>query len=164
VRATEEALAAGEGVLAALREVVGERLEDLRRTAPRRIAARVRPDRIVGALETLRDALGWRHLSALHAVDTGDGLEILYHVSAPAGVLVSLRVALDRDDPRVPTVSGVHAVATLYEREVRDLFGVTFEGHPDPRRLLLYEGWPEGDYPLRKDWKPPEGGEKRAGG
>ena len=61
-----------------------------------------------------------------------------------------LKVRLPGDGPHVRTVSGVWPAANWLEREVWDLFGIVFDGHPDPRRLLMPEDW-EG-FPLRKDY------------
>jgi NADH:ubiquinone oxidoreductase subunit C len=61
-----------------------------------------------------------------------------------------VKVKLYGEDARVPTVSDLWPAANWLEREVLDLFGITFDGHPDPRRLLMPEDW-EG-YPLRKDY------------
>ncbi len=62
---------------------------------------------------------------------------------------VWLKVGLDADDPRVPSVTSVWPTANFHEREVFDLMGVTFEGHPDLRRILMPSDWV--GYPLRKD-------------
>lgn len=71
--------------------------------------------------------------------------------SAPAPAAhARLKVRVPGDDPRLPSVTGVYANANWLEREVLDLFGLTFDGHPDPRRLLMPEDW-EG-HPLRKDY------------
>lgn len=129
-------------------------MDDLERSAPRRLTANISPDEVKEALLILRDEVGCRHLSAISGVDTGEEIEIIYHLSAPEGVLLSIRASLSRNVPRMTTIMDIHPAASLYEREIHDLLGVEFEGHPDPRRLLLYEGWPEGEYPLRKDWKP----------
>ena len=72
----------------------------------------------------------------------------LVAVDVPARVRVKVRVAGDR--PRVPSAAGIWPSAGFLEREVWDLFGVEFEGHPDMRRLLTPEDW-EG-HPLRKDY------------
>ena len=61
-----------------------------------------------------------------------------------------MKVRLPADAARVGTVTGVWPAANWLEREVWDLFGIVFEGHPDPRRLLMPEDW-EG-FPLRKDY------------
>jgi NADH-quinone oxidoreductase subunit C len=63
---------------------------------------------------------------------------------------VRLKVRLPDDQARVATASGLWPAANWLEREVWDLFGIEFDGHPDPRRLLMPEDWQ--GYPLRKDY------------
>jgi NADH-quinone oxidoreductase subunit C len=63
---------------------------------------------------------------------------------------VRVKVRLPGDGARVATASGIWAAANWLEREVWDLFGIEFDGHPDPRRLLMPEDWQ--GYPLRKDY------------
>lgn len=67
---------------------------------------------------------------------------------------MKFKVELDRADPNVPTLEGVWPVANWFEREIADLFGVTFEGHSDPRALMLPDDWV--GHPLRKDYEEPE--------
>ncbi len=62
-----------------------------------------------------------------------------------------LKIELPREAPAMATLTGVWRAADWFEREVLDLFGVTFEGHPDPRRIMLPDDW-EG-HPLRKDYQ-----------
>ena len=66
-----------------------------------------------------------------------------------------LKVYVQEDDPRVPTVTTVWPAANWLEREIMDLMGITFAGHPDPRRLLMPEDWDghphRRDYPLGKE-------------
>ena len=61
-----------------------------------------------------------------------------------------LKVGLPADNPTVPSVTAVWATANFHEREVYDLFGITFTGHPDLRRILMPDDWQ--GYPLRKDY------------
>lgn len=61
-----------------------------------------------------------------------------------------VKVRLEEHDAKMPTLSGVWPATNWYERETRELFGIEFEGHPDPRPLLLPEDW-EGPSPLRRD-------------
>jgi NADH-quinone oxidoreductase subunit C len=87
--------------------------------------------------------------------ETPPRLEVVYHLwSYEHAHGFVLKVHLPREDPRVPTVENVWAVANWHEREGFDMFGVTFVGHSDPRRILLPDDW-EG-YPLRKDWVDPD--------
>ncbi len=63
---------------------------------------------------------------------------------------VRVKVHLEEHDAQMPTLTGVWPAANWYERETAELFGITFDGHPDPRPLLLPEDW-EGTPPLRRD-------------
>ena len=76
---------------------------------------------------------------------------VVYHLLSPRHLhLLRLKVRLSKNDPHVSTVSGVWPSANWLEREVWDLFGVVFEGHPDLRRLMMPDDW-EG-HPFRKDY------------
>ena len=75
---------------------------------------------------------------------------VVYHLrSRQHGHRLRVKVGLLQDDLRIPTVTGIHPTADWQEREVFDMFGVTFDGHPDLRRILMPDEW-EG-HPLRKD-------------
>jgi NADH-quinone oxidoreductase subunit C len=103
--------------------------------------------------------LAFDNLMCLSVVDypkeTPPRFEVVYHLySYKHAHAFVLKAQLPREDPRVPTVEGVWPVANWHEREGYDMFGVTFEGHSDPRRILLPDDW-EG-HPLRKDWVDPD--------
>ncbi len=105
------------------------------------------------ALEGAED-LAFKAFSAVTAVDfypqREPRFDVVYHVVAPARrARVRFKVRVDAGVP-VPTVSGIWAGAGWMEREVYDLFGIVFEGHPDLRRLMMPDDW-EG-HPLRKDY------------
>lgn len=117
----------------------------------------VQPAAIVDVCRHLRDREGepYEHLASLAGVDYGDELGVtyyLYQVGEPRRAVVHVR--LSREEPVLPTVSDVFPAANWKEREASELFGITFQGHPDPRKLLLPEDW-EG-YPLRKDYVYPD--------
>jgi NADH-quinone oxidoreductase subunit C len=63
---------------------------------------------------------------------------------------VQLRVPVNGDQPKVPTAAGVFKSAVWRERELLDMFGIEFDGHPDPRRILMPEG--TDGHPLRRDF------------
>ncbi|OGS50809.1 MAG: hypothetical protein A3K65_08470 [Euryarchaeota archaeon RBG_16_68_12] len=140
-------------MLDALRGALSDMAEEPRRVAVRRLVTRSTPERMRDTIAKIR-SLGCRRLSAISAVDMGETIDVIYHACAPKGVLVSVRAAVPKKAARIPTVTDILPAAALYEREIHDLFGVEFVGNPDLRRLMLHEGWPEGQYPLRKDWKP----------
>lgn len=93
------------------------------------------------------------YLANLTAVDyPPDRLDVVYHLYSMAqkhGPVI-LKVTLPRNNPRVASVTPIWRGAEFQEREAYDLYGVIFEGHPDLRRILLWEGF-EG-HPMRKDY------------
>jgi NADH-quinone oxidoreductase subunit D/NADH-quinone oxidoreductase subunit C/D len=105
---------------------------------------------------TMRDEFGFDYLSMVTAADyLADGfLEVIYYAyKTIGGPALVYKVRTARDAAEVPSLVGLYPGAEFQEREVWDLFGVRFDGHPDLRRILMWEGF-EG-HPLRKDWKEP---------
>jgi len=115
----------------------------------------VAADKLVELGTHLRHREGYDYLSMVTSVDYPDYFEVvyvLYGMRQPKGPLV-LKVRTDKADPQVPSLVPVWPGADFQEREVYDMMGIRFPGHPNPKRLLLWGGF-EG-YPLRKDWKEP---------
>ncbi|MCL4268225.1 MAG: NADH-quinone oxidoreductase subunit C [Anaerolineales bacterium] len=115
----------------------------------------VKPEQIVDALITLRDEHRFELLSAQTAVDyypqTSPRFHVIYQLTSLAQNLsVQLRVPVNGDNPKVPTAANVYKTAVWRERELLDMFGIEFEGHPDPRRILMPED--ADGHPLRKDY------------
>ncbi|MCX7801288.1 MAG: NADH-quinone oxidoreductase subunit C [Fimbriimonadales bacterium] len=87
----------------------------------------------------------------LTAFDTGQEMTLLYRLaSIPNRWQALVSCPLDREDPKAPSVADLWPGFNWFEREVYDMFGVAFEGHPDLRRILLPDDW-EG-FPFRKDY------------
>lgn len=109
------------------------------------------------------EILGWLHetpdqhydhLADVTAVDYGGGrpIEVVYQLwSIPRRAALRVKCELPLDALEIASVTGIWVGANWLEREVYDLFGVTFSGHPDPRRILMPENYAEG-HPLRKDF------------
>ena len=118
-------------------------------------------------LNYLKDKMGCYHLTAITGLDNLKEFSLIYHLWSSKETMISVKIALPRDRPEMETVTDIFPVANLFEREIHDMFGIEFLGHPDLRRLLLNEDWPRGEYPLRKDWVKDEkkyyGGIKRKG-
>lgn len=116
----------------------------------------VTADNLVEVLRIARDDLGYDYLSMVTAVDgfPQEQMEVIYYLyQTTGGPELSLKVFTGRDNPVVPSAVSLYPGAEFQEREVWDLFGIRFEGHPDLRRILLWEGF--AGHPLRKDWKEP---------
>lgn len=88
-------------------------------------------------------------------IDSEDCFEILYHYSYDqTGCVITLKAFIrDRENPTVESISPFLPAAEWIEREIHDVLGIEFKNHPDMRRLLLADDWPEGVYPLRKETK-----------
>ena len=117
-------------------------------------AATVKPERLIEVCTFLRDEpeLKFEFLSSVTAVDQLECFEVVYHLTS---IRLNLRTAIkvrseDRENPRVPSVTPVWPGANLQEREAYDLMGIVFEGHPDLRRVFLWDGFD--GFPLRKDY------------
>ena len=120
---------------------------------------RVRPDKLVEVARYLRDEreIDARYLQSLSGVDRYDYFEVVYHLASLShNHGFAFKVRADHEQPRVPSVASVWQGANLQEREAYDLFGIEFTGHPDLKRLFLWEGFP--GHPLRKDFMRLPGG------
>ena len=114
----------------------------------------VLPERILDVARHLKDAEGldFSYLSAVSAVDYVEYFEMVYHLLSlrrNSSLVVKSRV-IGRDDPAVSSVFSVWKGADLQEREVWDLMGIRFDGHPNMKRVMLWEGFD--GHPLRKDF------------
>ena len=115
-------------------------------------------DKLIEVTRWLKDELAFDLLADLSAIDVSElgrspRFEVLYNFYSLAHRdRMFLKVAVEEDEKlcHVPTVSEIYATANWYEREVWDMFGVRFEGHPYLKRILMYESF-EG-HPLRKDY------------
>lgn len=135
----------------ALKERFGAQVQEFRGEVNLFLA----PENIVGACLALRDEFGFEMLVDESAVDYWPQEEprfhVVYHIrSLEHNRILGLRVPLNGNDPSIPTAIPVYCNANWFERELWDMFGIRFEGHPDPRRILMPEDW-EG-HPLRKDY------------
>jgi NADH-quinone oxidoreductase subunit C len=120
-------------------------------------AAWITPDSLAEVCAFLRHDSEQRFdlLSAITAVDYVEYFELIYHLtSISRNYSAALKTrCYGRDDPIVPSVTSVWKGAEMQEREVYDLMGIRFAGHPNLRRILLWEGF--NGYPLRRDYLEP---------
>ena len=107
------------------------------------------PDELIPAVIGLREKFSIVQLAVIVGEDVRDAFLGNYIFTGEK--VVVLQVRMDHEKPEVPTLADVVPGAIVYERELKDLFGINPVGHPDIRRQALPEEWPEGVYPLRKD-------------
>ena len=97
--------------------------------------------------------LDFDYLSSITAIDYYDYLEVVYQLTSikrNQSLVVKTR-CYDRDNPALPSVVSLWRGADLQEREIYDLMGITFDGHPNLKHLFLWEGFT--GHPLRKDYR-----------
>jgi NADH-quinone oxidoreductase subunit C/D len=114
----------------------------------------VKAEHLLTFMQRIRDDFGYDYLSSLTGVDyLPEGkMEVVYHIrKSTGGSPLVIKVQVERDNPIISSIVPVYPGAEFQEREVWDLFGIKFEGHPDLRRILMWEGF--SGHPLRKDWK-----------
>ena len=117
----------------------------------------VNKENLVEVATAVRDEFGYDLLTAVTGVDyiAENKMEVVYHAyKTTGGAGLVFRVQVERVDPiEVPSLINIWPGVDFQEREAWDLYGIKFTGHPDLRRILMWEGF-EG-HPLRKDWKEP---------
>ena len=88
-------------------------------------------------------------------VDAEDCFEVLYHYAYDKlGLIITLKAFIrDRENPAIESISPISPAAEWIEREIHDILGIDITNHPNLRRLILADDWPEGVYPLRKEVK-----------
>jgi NADH-quinone oxidoreductase subunit C len=115
----------------------------------------VKPDQLVPACLVLRDEFDFEVLTEETAVDYWPEQNPRFHVvlflrSLKHNQIIGLRVPLAGNAPSMPSLIGVYLNANWFERELWDMFGIRFEGHPDLRRVIMPADWV--GHPLRKDY------------
>jgi NADH-quinone oxidoreductase subunit C len=114
----------------------------------------LKSDQLLAVMAYLKKSpdLDFDYLNHVTGVDYYDYLEVVYQLTSLKhnhGLVLKVR-CYDRDNPVLPSVTGLWQGADFQEREIYDLLGISFEGHPNLRRIVLWEGF-EG-HPLRKDF------------
>ncbi len=145
-----------ESLLAQAVDLIGDRATVQHTLEPNRFDLAVEPAKLLECIALLTSA-HWGYLAAISGLDHGPDsgrLEMLYFFCNKAAV-ITLRVPLARETPRIPSICGLIPSATLFEREQMEMFGVVFEDTPNSDHLFLPDDWPAATYPLRKDFLTP---------
>ena len=132
-----------------------DKISDWYEHNPQRIYFSVDKKDIREAARVLFKDLGIRYVIA-SGTDTPQGFEILYHFSwDKTGQIISVRVLIeDKENPQIDSLAVISPAFSWIEREMWEMLGINFIGHPNLTRLLLAEDWPEGVCPLRNKREP----------
>ncbi len=139
-----------------IKERLGDKIIAWDQRSSRRIYFTVDKDDIVEVATFLFKELGLRFCIAT-GIDTPGAFQILYHFSFDeSGEIFSVRVLIeDKKHPEIQAITPIFPGAEWVEREIWEMLGINFIGHPNLKRLLLAEDWPDGDYPLRQEKNEP---------
>jgi membrane-bound hydrogenase subunit beta len=91
-------------------------------------------------------------LCAITGLDEGETFGVLYHLSCENGIMINLKIHIAKSNAKINTIGALFPNADIYERELVDLLGIQVAGLAEGKRYPLPDGWPEGQYPLRKDF------------
>jgi NADH:ubiquinone oxidoreductase subunit C len=120
--------------------------------SPRRTYIRVAREDVYELAKLLHKEKGCR-LSIATGIDKRDGMEIIYHFSHdPSGTYYNIKTLVPKDDLKIKTLADFLPAANWIEREIHDLLGIDFVGHPNLAPLLTAETWPADLHPLRRDY------------
>jgi len=120
--------------------------------SPRRVYIKISKDDAHDLAKFLFTEKKFR-FSIATGIDTREGIEILYHFSHDeAGTYYTIKTVVPKDTPRLKSLTDFAPATNWIEREIHELLGVEFVGHPNLVPLLTSDDWPEGVYPMRRDY------------
>ena len=141
------------------RDILDKRLKELEgryigveRPAPNRIYLLCEAEDVYGICLFLFDKLALRFVIST-GIDAEHCFEVLHHFTDDeCGCVVTVKAFIrDREAPAIESITPLIPGAEWIEREIHDILGINFENHPNLKRLILTDDWPEGVYPLRKE-------------
>jgi len=151
-----------EKIIDELRNKFGEKIATPELLRQHRITVTVEKENVVEVAQFLKETYNLNYATSVSGVDFPEQnkLVVVYHLSSASedGILplvLTLKVPVNRQTPRTPSLISIWRSAELHERETWELFGIEFEGHQKLQRFLLHEDWDEeypGQFPLRKDF------------
>lgn len=138
-------------IITNLQTQLGDAIEAVTRKSARRLYINISSESLQEASRLMYEEFGAR-LQIATGIDTIAGFEVMYHWALDKDdCIISLRVCVDHELPRLNSIAPMYPAAEWIEREIWELLGIQFKGHPDLRHLLLADDWPEGNYPMRRN-------------
>lgn len=141
-------------IISEIKSRLGNKFTDWFDKTDNRIYVKLNPEDIVETTKVLHKDLGARFITA-SGMDAPDGFEIHYHFAFDRyNKVITVKVKIkSKDNPEIESITPLMRGAEWIEREIHELLGIKFKNHPNLKKLLLSDDWPEGEYPLRKDYK-----------
>ena len=134
-----------------LQTQLGDSILAVQRKSARRFYIEITPQALEQASRLLLETIGAR-LQIATGVDTGKEFEVMYHWALDTqDSIITLRVLVDHATAELDSIAPWYPAAEWIEREIWELLGIHFRGHPDLRHLLLADDWPQGTYPMRRN-------------
>jgi Ni,Fe-hydrogenase III component G len=133
---------------------IRDKLIDIEQTMDSRIYLLCESENSFAVSKFLFEELALRFV-IVTGIDSENCFEILYHFSNDeTGCMVTVKAFIrDRENPSIESITPLIPGAEWIEREIHDILGIEIKNHPNMKRLILSDDWPEGVYPLRKDFK-----------
>ena len=138
-------------IITTIQTQLGDSVLAIQHKSGQRVYIDISPQALEVATRLMLDEFGARLQTATGA-DRRDGIEVMYHWALDAAAcVITLRILLDHLSPELNSIALICPAAEWIEREMWELLGLQFNGHPDMRHLLLADDWPEGKFPMRRD-------------
>ena len=138
-------------IITTIQTRLGDTIESVKHKSDQRVYINIMPHTLEDASHLMLEEFGAR-LQIATGVDTSKGFEVMYHWALDTdGIVITLRVLVDHDAPELKSIAPFYPAAEWIERELWELLGIQFKGHPDLRHLLLADDWPEDNYPMRRN-------------
>ncbi|HDZ68885.1 MAG TPA: NADH-quinone oxidoreductase subunit C [Phycisphaerales bacterium] len=133
---------------------IKDKLDAIEQKAENRIYLTCKAENACAVNRFLLEDIGARFCVAT-GIDADDCFEIIYHYSYDqTGCCINIKAVIsDREKPAIESITPFLPAAEWAEREIHDILGIDFKNHPNLRRLILADDWPEGVYPMRKEIK-----------
>ena len=139
-------------IITRIQTQLGDRILNTLHRSDQRIYIDIAAPTLEAASRLMLEEFGARFQIAT-GVDTREGIEVMYHWALDAdGCVITFRILLDHASLELDSMALLCPAVEWIEREIWELLGIRFTGHPDLRHLLLDKDWPEGKYPMRRNY------------
>ncbi len=135
-----------------IKNLLGDQALEIKIQRIRSIFVTVKKEDYKESIREVVDRFAITHLSTITGADSGQTIDVMPHLSY-AGIKITFKSSVPKTAAEIDTLTDIIPGAVMYEKEIHDLLGVGFKGHPSLGRFILPDDWPSDAYPLRKEYK-----------